>query len=143
MASRITELWLAGVAPAWHGLYRADGSARAVEVDGPALSRFGLGEPIDLDGLLVEDPGNVTAIDIHPLGLVTLPDGSGYVCCGDGSHGSAGFFGRLDPGRNLVWVVSLGDSNPFTGATVEGARARFTNNLGNSLAVDLASPDFA
>jgi hypothetical protein len=139
----ITELWRAGEAPAWDGLFRADGSARAVEVDSAALSWFELGAPLNFETWLAENPETLTSIDIHPQGLAEIPDGSGYVCCGDGSHGSEGFFARLDRDKNPVWVVSLGDSNPFVRATVEGSMATFTNNLGNSITVDLADPDFA
>jgi hypothetical protein len=141
--SRITELWLAGERPAWDGLYRADGSARDAEVDSAALSWFDLGPPFDLDAALAEDPGWVTSADHHPQGFARLPDGSGYVCCGDGAHGSEGFFARLDVDRNLVWLVSLSQSNPFERATVAGSLATFTNNLGNSITIDLTDPDFA
>jgi hypothetical protein len=41
-----------------------------------------------------------------------------------------------------VWVVSLGESNPFERATVVGSLATFTNNLGNSITIDLTDPDF-
>jgi hypothetical protein len=141
-SNRIAELWLANERPAWDGLYRADGSARDAEVDSAALSWFRLGPPIDLDALLAEDPEWLTSADPHPQSIAELPDGSGYVCCGDGAHGSEGFFARLDADRNLVWVVSLGESNPFERATVVGSLATFTNNLGNSITIDLTDPDF-
>ncbi|MFJ6901075.1 hypothetical protein [Streptomyces hokutonensis] len=140
MTSRITELWHAGEAPAWNGLYRADGSARAVEIDGAKLSWFDLGVPLDLDALLAEAPDDVTEVDMSAE--AELPDGTGYVCCGDGAHGSEGFFARLDRDRNLVWLVSLRDSNPFLRTTVAGSLVTFTNNLGNSVTVDLTDPDF-
>jgi hypothetical protein len=139
----ITELWPAGDAPAWDGLYWADGSARVAEVDGPGLSRFRLGAPRDLAALLAGDPGNLTAIAVHPRGVVELPDGSGRVCCGDGSLGSEGFFARLDADGNLVWPVSLGESGPFVRAEVAGSSATFINNLGNAFTLDLAAPEFA
>lgn len=141
--SRIVELWLAGEVPGWDGMYRADGSARVAGVDGVALSWFGLGPPLDLDALLRAEPDRVTSADIHPRGLAELPDGSGYVCCGDGAHGSEGFFARLDADRGLMWVVALGDSNPFERVMLVGPLATFTNNLGNSLTVDLTAADFA
>ncbi|MCX4763329.1 hypothetical protein OG562_20615 [Streptomyces sp. NBC_01275] len=140
---RIVELWLAQERPAVDGLFRADGSARVVEVDGPELSWFDVAEPFDLDALLADDPECLTRADIHPQGLAELPDGSGYMCCGDGSLGSEGFFARLDQDENLVWVVSLLESNPFERAEVHGSLATFTNNLGNSLTIDLTNPDFA
>ncbi|MBK3576238.1 hypothetical protein JHN63_20935 [Streptomyces sp. MBT65] len=141
--NRIAELWRGGKAPAWDGLFRADGSARAVEVDSAALSWFELGAPLDFETWLAENPETLTTIDIHRQGLAEIPNGSGHVCCGEGSHGSEGFFARLDQDKNLAWVVSLGDSNPFVRATVEGSVATFTNNLGNSIPVDLTDPDFA
>jgi hypothetical protein len=143
LTTRIVQLWADGIAPGWNGLYRADGSARAVELSGGATLRgFALGPPIDLEAMLDEDPDNVTRIDVLRGADVPIPDGSGYVCGGDGAHGSAGFFARLDRNRNLIWIVALTDSNPFEKAEVRGSRATFTNNLGNSLAVDLDHPDF-
>ncbi|MFI6057782.1 hypothetical protein [Streptomyces sp. NPDC051286] len=141
--SRIIELWEAGEAPDRSGLYRADGSARAIEIDGPALSWFDLGPSLDLDSLLAEDPWAVTPIDVHPQCYLELPDGSGSVCGGDGALGSQGFFARLDPDGRLVWVASLFDSNPFEKAELSWPVVRFTNNLGNSIAIDLLSEPFS
>ncbi|MFD8009060.1 hypothetical protein [Streptomyces sp. NPDC058955] len=140
--SRIVELWAAGDVPDRDGLYRADGSARAVEVDSAALSRFGLGGPLDPEELLCGDAGGTTPYDIHPGCVAELPDGSGFVCGGDGAHGSEGFFARLDADGKLVWVVSMADSNPFERVEADGVTARFFNNLGNSIAIDLTDPAF-
>ncbi|MEV7403096.1 hypothetical protein AB0N93_22230 [Streptomyces sp. NPDC091267] len=140
--SHITDLWTAGKAPSRSGLYRADGSARTIETDGPALSRFALGPPLDLDALLAESPLSVTEIDIHPQCFVALPDRSGFICGGDGALGSDGFFARLDAGRSPLWVASMCDSNPFEKAELRGWVACFTNNLGNSVVVDLLNADF-
>ncbi|MFF3561836.1 hypothetical protein ACFYXS_17495 [Streptomyces sp. NPDC002574] len=139
----ITELWLAGEVPAHDGLYRADGTALGVHIDGPRLSAFRVGEPFDLAALLAGDPELVTSADPHPRGTAELPDGTGYVCCGDGAHGSQGFFARLDSDGNLLWVVALGRSNPFVRAEAAGPHATFTNNLGHALTVDLTAPAFA
>jgi hypothetical protein len=136
-------LWVAGEVPAWDGLFRADGGARAVEVDGAQLSWFDLGAPLDLDAMLAEDPERVCSVDIHPQCFAALPDGSGYVCGGEGELGSEGFFARLDADRNLVWVVWLGDGNPFVRAEAAGSTAVFTNNWGRTITVDLTAPDFA
>ncbi|MFJ5901449.1 hypothetical protein ACIQFZ_40180 [Streptomyces sp. NPDC093064] len=143
MSKGIIDLWLAHERPAVDGLFRADGSAWTVETDGPELSWFDVGEPLNLDALLAEDPEWLTGADIHPQGLAELSDGAGYVCCGDGSLGSEGFFARLDQDKNLVWVVSLLDSNPFERAEVHGSQAAFTNNLGNCLTIDLTNSYFA
>ncbi|MFD3455852.1 hypothetical protein ACFWVC_27200 [Streptomyces sp. NPDC058691] len=139
----ITELWLAGEVPARDGLYRADGTAFDAHIDGPRLSAFRIGEPFDLAALLAGSPGLVTSADPHPRGTAELPDGTGYVCCGDGSLGSEGFFARLDSDGDLMWVVVLGQSNPFVLAQAEGPHATFTNNLGHALTVDLTAPVFA
>jgi hypothetical protein len=43
----IVQLWAEGLAPGWDGLYRADGSARAVELSGGArLDGFEFGPPL-------------------------------------------------------------------------------------------------
>ncbi|MCX5121767.1 hypothetical protein OG992_31865 [Micromonospora sp. NBC_00362] len=42
-----------------------------------------------------------------------------------------------------MWIVALVDSNPFEKAEARGSVARFTNNLGNSVTVDLEHRDFA
>ncbi|MCI4066075.1 hypothetical protein MRQ36_27425 [Micromonospora sp. R77] len=144
MTTRILRLWSKGLAPGWDGLYRADGSARVVELSGGArLDGFELGPSLDLDAMLEEGPGRLTDVDILRGADVLLPDDSGYVCGGDGAHGSEGFFARLDKDRNLVWIVALTDSNPFEKAEVRGSLATFTNNLGNSVTIDLDHPDFA
>lgn len=144
MTTTILQLWAEGLAPGWDGLFRADGSARAVELGGGArLDWFDLGPPLDLDAMLGEDPDNVTHVDILRGADVPIPDGSGYVCGGDGAHGSEGFFARLDKDRNLIWIAALTASNPFEKAEVRGRIATFTNNLGNSVTVDLDHPDFA
>ncbi|RLP93317.1 hypothetical protein EAD89_06700 [Micromonospora sp. BL4] len=90
-----------------------------------------------------EEPDNLTHVDILRGADVLLANGSGYLCGGDGAHGSDGFLARLDKDRNLMWIVVLTDSNPFEKAEARGSLARFTNNLGNSVTVDLDHPDFA
>lgn len=121
MTSKIVQLWVEGLVPGWDGLYRADGSARAVAVGGGArLDWFDLSPPLDLDLLLDEDPDNLTHVDIHPGADVPLPKD-----------------------RNLVWIVALTDSNPFEKAELRGPLAMFTNNLGKSVTVDLDHPNYA
>jgi hypothetical protein len=89
-----------------------------------------------LNGLSV-DPERRTVIDMTVV--KALPDGSGYLCAGEGSYGSEGFFGRLGQDRNLVWVVYLEESNPFVDAVVDdGRRAKFTSSSGVSIAVEPA-----
>ncbi len=136
----IGRLWLAENLPIRDGLYRPDGSAREVCVDETAPGGLRLLEPFDLTAFLALDPEHTTSI------IVTkeqeLSDGSGYLCCGEGSYGSEGFFGRLDQHRELVWVVYLEEDNPFVQIDVAGTRAEFVSSSGVSVTVDLTSPDF-
>ncbi|WP_157545287.1 hypothetical protein [Hamadaea tsunoensis] len=144
MASRIVQLWGRELAPGWSGLYRADGFARAVvAVGGARLERLDFGAPLDLDALMGGDPENLYDIDVMRGTVAGIPDGSGSVCGGEGSHGSFGFFARLGRAGELLWIMVLTDGNPFEAAEVRGSLATFTNNLGNSVTVDLTEPDFA
>ncbi|MFE7842465.1 hypothetical protein ACFU53_42330 [Streptomyces sp. NPDC057474] len=52
-------------------------------------------------------------------------------------------FARLDADKNLVPIVSLRNSHPFEHVTVDRTAVAFTDDLGNSITLDLASPDFA
>jgi hypothetical protein len=56
-----TELLRAGLAPSFNGFYRADGTARVAEVDGPALSRLDLGGPFELPTM--EDDDGLHAVE--------------------------------------------------------------------------------
>jgi hypothetical protein len=134
---RIRELWRAGTAPAQDGVYRVGGGAHAVEVGGAELPWFDVGPPLDLKDVLA-DPDDVMEVDI--CAEVELPNG--WLVCGEGAHGSEGFFARLDGMRDLVWIVALRNSNPFYSVTVNGPMATFTNNLGNAATVNLDEPEF-
>ncbi|MFB8201343.1 hypothetical protein [Kitasatospora purpeofusca] len=140
MSNRLDDLWAEGRAPAWDGLFRADGRSRDAEVDGPHLTGFVLGEPADLDELMTEDPEWTTSVGI--FAEAELPGGSGRLYGGGGSHGSEGLFARFDADGRAVWLLHLSDSNEFVRIGVEWPLATFTNNLGESLTVDLTGPDF-
>lgn len=135
--NRVAELLKERLAPDFDGLYKADGTARVARVDGPALSWLDLEGPLDLHGMEDDE-----VLEIDPAVSAALPDG-GIVCCGEGDLGADGFFARLDANEQPVWVVVLRNSNPFHHITVDGTLVTFTNNLGNSLTVDLADPDFS
>jgi hypothetical protein len=138
--SGIAEIWSAGCAPAVDGLYQFDGSARAVSVGGAGLPWFDLGAPIDLDAMMIEDPENLMEIDV--CAQSELPNGIGYLCCGEGALGSQGFFAKLGVANDLRWIVSLRASNPFEHLVIHGTSASFFNNLGNSITIDLQDPNF-
>ncbi|WP_146228094.1 hypothetical protein [Micromonospora sp. S4605] len=140
MTSTITRLWLADNLPIRGGLYRADGSTRAVRLDTSMPGGLALLQPFDLEAWLLANPEWQTCI-ITTIEL-PLPDGSGYLCCGEGSYGSEGFFARLDQNKTLVWVVYLEDSNPFVDAAIHGPHSTIRSSSGLSISVDLTSPDF-
>jgi hypothetical protein len=141
MTSVVTRLWQSGELPAWDGLYRRDGSARAARIDTAAPGGLLLLESFDVASRLqTEDPEWVTDIDVTRE--KEIPDRPGYLCCGETSYGSEGFFGRLDRERNLVWAVLLENANPFTEIDTDGIQATFTSTSGVSITVDLTSPEF-
>ncbi|WP_327674214.1 hypothetical protein [Kitasatospora sp. NBC_00458] len=137
--TRILDLWQSGEVPVHSGLFRADGSGRDADSDDSYLTYFTLGEPFDADALLDDDPEWTTSADVYAE--AELPDGAGHLLSGGGSHGSDGFFARLDADRNLVWVVHL-FCNELVRIDVDWPRATFTNNCDNSLTIDLTAPDF-
>ncbi|MGW0854040.1 hypothetical protein [Streptomyces sp. NPDC002690] len=138
----ITDLWETYRAPYRNGLYRADDSVRAIEIDGPCLSEFRVGPSLDLDLSAVTAGRETTNLFFHRGCSFELPDRSGFICGGEGSLGADGFFARLDGDRNLVWVASMENANPFERVEVQGWTARFFNNLDNSVVIDLRDPDF-
>jgi len=140
VTSLIERLWLADNLPIQDGLYRADGAAYSVQVDASVDGCLKILAPFSLEEFLSRHPGMVTSIDTTLE--KPLPGGIGYVCCGEGSYGSEGFFGRLDPHRDLVWVVYLGNSDPFVDASISSTSATFTSSAGVSIAVDLETSEF-
>ncbi|MEK2491036.1 hypothetical protein WN990_15890 [Kitasatospora purpeofusca] len=135
----IVALWAAGEMPIECGLFRADGTGREADCDDADLTGFALGEPLDLDALMAEDPEWTACA--YVFAEVSLPDGSGRLVSGGGSHGSDGFFARIDFDGNLVWLVHL-FCNELVAIAVDWPLATFTNNCDNSLTIDLGDPDF-
>jgi hypothetical protein len=141
MTGLITKLWQSEELPAWNALYRSDGPARAAQIDEFAPGGLLLLEPFDVASRLqTEDPEWVTSV------VVTreeeIPGRAGYLCCGETSYGSEGFFGRLDRDKKLIWAVLLDNANPFTDIVTDGVQATFTSTSGVSRTVDLRRPEF-
>ena len=131
--SVISDLWRDGRLPIEDGVFFADGRSYAVDVAGSALRVV---EEVDLAELLAEDPDWLTSIDITR----ESPAPGGFVCAGEGSHGSEGFFARLDADRNLVWVCYLSESNPFDSLTVTDVALTAVSTSGVTITVDLDTP---
>ncbi|MET8703306.1 hypothetical protein ABZW10_31265 [Kitasatospora sp. NPDC004723] len=135
----VADLWQDGRMPVDCGLFCADGTGREADCDGAELTWFRLGDPIDMEALRTARPGWSASADV--FAEVVLPDGSGRLLSGGGSHGSDGFFARLDARGDLLWLVHL-LCNELVEITVDWPLATFTNNCDNSLTVDLSGPDF-
>lgn len=141
VTSLIQRLWLADNLPIRDGLYRADGVSYGAQIDAAAKGGLSILAPFILKEFLSQDPEWLTSI-ITTLER-QLPHGVGYLCCGEGSYGSEGFFGLLDQHKNLVWVVYLENSNPFVDVSVSDTAATFVSSSGVLITVDLEAPEFA
>lgn len=140
MTTLIESLWLAENLPIRDGLYCANGTAYDVRVDSSVQGGLKVLDPISVEEFMAEDPDMVTSIDVTLK--KPLPNNLGYAFCGEGSYGSEGFFGRLDQNNNLVWVVYLEYSNPFTDALIGDGEVTFHSSSDVSVTVDLKSPEF-
>lgn len=140
MTSLIERLWLANNLPIKDGLYRADGAAYGVQVDASVEGGLRVLASFSLEEFLSQDPEWITWIDTTLE--EQLPHGVGYLCCGEGSYGSEGFFGRLDQHKNLVWVVYIENSNPFVHISIGNSTATFISSEGVSITVDLRTLEF-
>jgi hypothetical protein len=127
--SRIQELWRDGRLPIEDGVYFADGRSYAVEIVDSGLQVVTKVDP-------AWDPDWLTSIDITR----ESPAPGGFVCAGEGSHGSEGFFARLDGDRRLVWVCYLSESNPIDGLTVTDNELTVASTAGLTITVNLNEP---
>jgi len=133
VTTSIARLWARGQLPSEDAVFYADGRSFAVEVvDG----RLNATEEFDLEESV--DPDEVSNTDV--FAEVALPDGAGFLCCGDGDMGADGMFGRLDAARNLVWACFLTSGNPYVGIAVERNLATFTSTSGATVTVDVDRP---
>ncbi|MFH8590267.1 hypothetical protein [Streptomyces rimosus] len=140
----VEELWNAGKMPFRDGLYRSDDTGSEVYVEGPGAYHPDAGQPIPFR---IGGPFHV-AQDIEEHGTAEadtyfespLPDGTGWLSGGGSGMGNIGHLARLDAGRSLRWVAVMFRSNPFVGVRYEGMHAVFTNDWGNRLTLDLATP---
>lgn len=134
----ITQLWRSGVLPARDGLYHSDGRSFDLRVEAFPKPSITVGERFDLGLMMQTTPDNITEYDI----TFELPlDGGEWICAGEASHGSEGFFSHLAPSRELVWVVYNEESNPYYKArTRTGTEIEVFSSAGFSLIVDVNAP---
>ncbi|MFF2118786.1 hypothetical protein ACFVXH_15835 [Kitasatospora sp. NPDC058184] len=133
--------WAKSEVLAFDCLFRADGTAREADIDGPEHLRLELGGPVDVAALVADPPWDAGSVEV--IDEVELPDGLGYVVHGDSGLRHLGFIGRLGPDRGLRWLLTTSTGNPFVGASVDWPLAHFVNDWGSTLTLDLTDPDFA
>ncbi|MFD8949233.1 hypothetical protein ACFV0B_10310 [Streptomyces xanthophaeus] len=140
----VEALWQAGEMPFCDGLYRPDDTGLELHVEGPGAYHPDAGQPIPFR---VSGPFDVArAIEEDGVGEVDtlfespLPDGSGWMTGGGGGMGNIGHLARLDADHSLRWLAVMFHSNPFVRVRFEGTNAVLTNDWGNRLTLDLASP---
>ena len=137
-ASTFVRLWEAEECPIRDGLYLADGRALSVRADPAVPGGLAVLEPFDIDALLAEDPDWVTSVAISKtVGLAGTED---LLFCGEGSWGAEGLFGRITAAGQPVWVIYLGESNPFTEIEIEGSEARFRSTSDVVIRVEVTGP---
>ncbi|MFD7458867.1 MULTISPECIES: hypothetical protein [unclassified Streptomyces] len=135
--STIERLWQEYGLPAADGLYFPDGRAFEVLVAPEEPTGLRVGGAFDVDRLLSEEPDLISHVD--GLTALELPGGD-ILWAGEGSHGSDGFFGRVTPGRGLVWAVFLEEANPFGTIELSARAGTFTSTLGVSITIDIDDP---
>lgn len=141
VTTTLAQLWQREELPIRDALYLADGRAYAVALDEQAPGGLTVNEAFDLDAQLAKDPEWVTSIVVSKK--VDLRDGTGSLCCGEGSWGSEGLLARLSSSGEPVWVVYLERSNPFTDIDIRDQVARFRSSSGIAVTVALGDTDFA
>lgn len=124
--SEISTLWLSGELPIRDGLYRATGESFDVRVDPDSTRGYEVLGDFSLEEFRRDEPDEVTKIDIARK----VPVSGGFVCCGEGSFGSEGFFAYLDDDEVLVWVIYLEESNPFVELESDGDWVKFRSTAG-------------
>jgi hypothetical protein len=140
--NNIIELWQNEKLPIKDGLYFADGRSFLLDTMASSynlksmvrLSQF------DLDAFLRADPECLTSIMVTKK--VLLGQQEGYLCCGEGAHGSEGFFARLDQTEKLIWVVYFQESNPFVDIKTSDDHVIFETNIGIGFEILDISSDF-
>ncbi|WP_143657933.1 hypothetical protein [Embleya scabrispora] len=129
--SAIVELWKRQSLPIYDGLYYANGRSYDLAQDPSSPSGVTMGQAFDLDSLLRTAPDRVTSIDVTRVEQIS--EAEGYLCCGEGSYGSEGFFAKTDSAKQLLWVVYLENSNPFHEIEIREGMAIFRSTSGTCI----------
>ncbi len=125
--------------PIRDALYIHDGRSYSASLDRRKSHGIEITGQFNLNDLLREDPDFLA--DIMTTRKVATSPQPGFLCCGEGSHGSDGFFARLDSNENLIWVAFFEDSNPFHQVSQHQEQATFTSTSGVTVTVHMDEPE--
>lgn len=137
--TNIASLWNAEQLPIRDALHVHDGRSYSVALDRSKDSGLEITGRFSLDDFLHEDPDFLA--DIMTTQKIATSFQPGFLCCGEGSHGSDGFFARLNNNEDLVWVAFFEDSNPFRQISQHQEQATFTSTSGVTVTVHLDEPE--
>jgi len=136
----IISLWENETLPIKDGLYFADGRSYEAIINSTTAAGYEIANPINLDLFIEEDSECISSFDTTKI--VQLPGKNGFLCCGEGSFGSEGFFAHLASNKSLLWVFYFEYSNPFVEIQLaEEGEANFLTSNGTSLKVKIANPE--
>lgn len=139
MCSVIESLWSRESLPIKSGIYYANDVSIEIDVLHYPKKNIVKGSYFILSKFMEENPDHTTTID--GLYRFYIKD-VGIFICGEGAHGSEGFFTHLKPNGGLVWVAYFEESNPFIKIDYEGKNdIILTSSAGYKLKVPITRPE--
>jgi hypothetical protein len=121
-------------------LYLRGGDAWSVALTEGTAEGLEVTAPFDVNTFLTDDPEWLASVVISRK--IEIPEQGGSLFVGEGGWGSEGIFGTLDGKGNLMWVVYLGESNPFINAEISGSDAIFSSSSGVRIYARLGGTPF-
>lgn len=139
MTKTLEELWHSGQLPIRDGLYTPSGVVHLLRMNDTTPGGIEIVDTSDIDSILSADPDWLTSVDVTRE--AEIEGGAGRLLAGEGSHGSEGFFARVDEKNDPMWIVYLEESNPFVDISLDGSKATFHSSSGISVTVDINYPE--
>lgn len=132
--NQVLTLWEERLVLVRQGIYFQDGSARELTIEPTAVGGMSVGDPIDVDAVLSDDPEDTTSVDA--VLAEAMVRGSGRVLlAGECDYGSDGYFALLEPDRSLLWLAFFDSSNPFVTIDLHGNVAVLRSSNGTTVSV--------
>ena len=139
MTKTLAELWHSGQLPIRDGLYTHSGVVYLLQRNDTTPAGIEILDTSDIDSILSADPDWLTSVDVTRE--MEIEAAAGRLLAGEGSHGSEGFFARVDKNNNPLWVIYLEESNPFVDISSSENEATFHSSSGISITVDINHPE--